>query len=447
MATPATPPAQPPEPVPAPARSRHPQKQRRRRLELSARNQLVALGIILMGTLLGWVVPHSESWLPKVGLTYDAGTAQAALAAIAGAMITLSGFVITALTLVLQTVQSMSPRLVGALRHMGRYLSLFALLVGTALYALVALSQISGDTVPRLTVTFAVGLVLGDAVAVLYMLASLRNAVTGGGLARAVGERLRQVVDASFPTRLDDAPTPITPSPATPLTWLEVPGPDRPGVLQSFDERHLVRLLARADARLELTVTVGEFVSSRTALGRLGVPSGAAAMPPRLPELVAACARYGPTRTVEQDPSYGFRLLADISIRALSPAVNDPTTAVQSLDQIEEGLLRIASRTLGPALLLDDDSIARVAYPAPEWPDLVALALDETLLYGAGNPQVVRRARALLDRVEAATPPERREALTARRALLDRLSSAALPDPFLHALASVPDPFGLGGPT
>ncbi|WP_018636155.1 DUF2254 family protein [Parafrankia elaeagni] len=145
------------------------------------RTRVVAGTIIAGGTVLGWAVPHWEPHLPRVGLDYQASTAQATLAAIAGAMITLSGFIVTAITVVAQTVQGMSPRLVGALRHVGRYTAAFALLVGTALYALTALSQINSERIPRTTVTLAVAFVLLDAVALPYLLGSLREAVTGGG--------------------------------------------------------------------------------------------------------------------------------------------------------------------------------------------------------------------------------------------------------------------------
>src|ERR1700754_4703794 len=85
------------------------------------RTRAVAVTIVAAGTVLGWAVPHWEPHLPRIGLDYRASTAQATLAAIAGAMITLSGFIVTAITVVVQTVQGTSPRLVGALRHMGRY--------------------------------------------------------------------------------------------------------------------------------------------------------------------------------------------------------------------------------------------------------------------------------------------------------------------------------------
>lgn len=149
---------------------------------------------------------------------------------------------------------------------------------------------------------------------------------------------------------------------------------------------------------------------------------------------------------MEQDCGYGFRLLADIAVRALSPAVNDPTTAVQALDQIEDGLLRLANRPLGPAWLLDPAGRPRVFAPGPRWPDLVSVALDEALLYGAANPQTARRLHALFDRLLAAVPEERGTPLLERREALRRLAAGAVPDPFFIRLADHPDPSGLGGP-
>ncbi|WP_411088717.1 DUF2254 family protein [Streptomyces sp. 061-3] len=289
-------------------------------------------------------------------------------------------------------MQSMSPRLVAALGHFSRYLVLFGLLIGTALYTLVALSQIRGEDVPRLSVTFAVALVLVDAVTVLSLLASLRHAVTGGGLARAVGERLRAVVDQTY--RADTEPPVPGPYVDPPDGQLPVLHRGRPSVIVALDEPRLTRLASRNDVRVRFVHAVGDFVGSGTTVAYVEPPEGRDADRAgyeRLARHMAACVRFGPSRTVEQDAAYGFRLLADIAIRALSPAVNDPTTAVQALDQIEDALLRLSDRPLGPAWLVDRRGRPRVHSSAPHWPDLISLALDETLLYGAANPQVVRR--------------------------------------------------------
>ncbi|MQY11135.1 hypothetical protein SRB5_12490 [Streptomyces sp. RB5] len=402
------------------------------------RSQASALLLVVAGAALGRLVPDWEGRSSGLGLAFDTSTAQAALAAIAGSMITLAGFVVTAITLVVQTVQTMSPRLVGALGHFSRYVLLFGLLIGTALYALVALSQIHGDQVPQITVTVAIALVLVDAAAVLVLLASLRHAVTGGGLARAVGDRLREVIDRTYP-----------PGGGTGSPVAEEAGPSvasvvrrgRPGVLCGVSEARLTELAARHGVRVRLTRAVGDFAGSGDTVARLdGDRIG-----PRLTARAAACFRYGAGRDVEQDAAYGFRLLADIAVRALSPAVNDPTTAVQVLDEIEDNLLRITGRPLGPAWLTDRSGRPRVFCPEPGWEEFVSVALDETILYGAGNPQTVRRLHALFDRLLAVAPADRRAAPAARAAALDRLSAAALTDPLMTRLAGRPDPQGLGG--
>ncbi|WTW98402.1 DUF2254 domain-containing protein [Streptomycetaceae bacterium NBC_01309] len=428
-------------------RTRPPRRQDRRTTRFEKGGRAGSLAIIVGGALLGWALPNLEPHLPSAGLGFSASTAQAALGAIAAAMITLAGFVLTAVTLVIQTIQAMSPRLVGALHYFGRFLTVFALLVGTALYALVALSQVDSDQTPRLAVTFAVAAVLFDTVVVLQMLAALRSVVTGGGLSRSVGARLHDVVEAVYPTPREDArPRRVGPDADADRPRIDVRYGGSPGTVRSLDEEELVRLAARSDAWIEMTVTVGDFVGTQARVARIVAPEGAT-IPREVVEQVSGTVACGPTRTFEQDPAYGMRLLADIAVRALSPAVNDPTTAVQALDQIEDALVKLSARALGSFGLVDDTEAVRVRCPAPSWADLVALALDETLLYGAGNPQVARRIRALLERTAAHAPPDRRPPLRERLALLDRLVVRSAPDPHFLVISEAADPQGLGGPT
>ncbi|WP_406457558.1 DUF2254 domain-containing protein [Streptomyces sp. NBC_00876] len=407
-----------------------------------ARSRLAALLLVAGGAVLGWGLPRWENHLPAEGLGFDASTAQATMAAIAGGMITLSGFVVTAITLVVQTVLGMSPRLVGALGHFSRYLIVFGLLVGTAVFSLVGLSTIRGDDVPRLSVTFAIALVVFDSVAVLYLLASIRDAVTGGGLSRSVGNELRTVIDRMYPPQehlsLRPAPDPATYAGLTPVVHT---GP--PSMVSALDEKGLVALAHRHDVRVHLVCAVGDFVRAGQTAAYV---ESAGPVPSRLPRLLASRIHRGPSRTVESDPVYGLRLLADIAIRALSPAVNDPTTAVQALDQVEDALLSLADRPVGPVWFLDERGAARVFCPAPLWEDFVTVALDETLVYGSSGLQTVRRLRALLDRLADTVPAERAAVVVARRQALERLAGAALPDPFLREVSSHPDSQGMGGP-
>ncbi|MGZ6693832.1 MAG: DUF2254 family protein, partial [Solirubrobacteraceae bacterium] len=110
-----------------------------------------------------------------------------------------------------------------------------------------------------------------------------------------------------------------------------------------------------------------------------------------------------------------LRLLADIGLRALSPAVNDPTTAVQALDAID-GLLRVlATRDLSVEHVAGSDGTIRIELVLPTWDDYLAVALDELIALPTLSPNVSRRILRLLDELAAITPPNRRSALEARR--------------------------------
>ena len=117
----------------------------------------------------------------------------------------------------------------------------------------------------------------------------------------------------------------------------------------------------------------------------------------------------------------------DVAIKALSPAVNDPTTAVQCLHRIEDVLRYAAAKHLSTGVVTDQQGTVRVLVPAPTWDDLVALALDEIRAFGAGQYQIVRRLRALLDDLTADLPAKRRPALTTQLELLDEAMERAIP--------------------
>jgi uncharacterized membrane protein len=151
----------------------------------------------------------------------------------------------------------------------------------------------------------------------------------------------------------------------------------------------------------------------------------------------------GDERTLEDDPAFAIRMLVDVAIKALSPAINDPTTAVQSLDRIEDLLRYAAAKHLSVGVVADNDGTARFVFRTPTWDDLVHLALDEIRAFGAGQYQVARRMRALLDDVMADVPERRRAALEQQRDLLEDAVAAAIPEG-QRAEALVADRQGIG---
>jgi uncharacterized membrane protein len=133
-------------------------------------------------------------------------------------------------------------------------------------------------------------------------------------------------------------------------------------------------------------------------------------------------------RTFAQDPSYAIRLLVDIAIKALSPAINDPTTAVQAIDQIEDLLRRLARKDLDTVFIRDFNGDLRIIVPVPSWEDYLALAFDEIRQFGANSIQVIRRLRAALGGIlDSATVSSRAEAT---RRYLKQLDLAVTQSPF-----------------
>jgi uncharacterized membrane protein len=220
---------------------------------------LVALAVGL-GLLLPWAEGH-YGW--QLGLSYDASTAQSTLAAIAGGMITLTGFILAALALVIQTVQSQSPRLLRALDRTERSPLLFGMLSATFTFALVVQSQVRSDAVPSTSVTLAIVLVLVSIALFLRMLVTVRAALTVGGLTRRIGDEVRRVVESYYPFP-DEATDDVRgPSASGEPQWRTVRHHGRPGVFRSLDQDALVRLAGAADAEVTFVTAIGDFVGHR----------------------------------------------------------------------------------------------------------------------------------------------------------------------------------------
>ena len=134
----------------------------------------------------------------------------------------------------------------------------------------------------------------------------------------------------------------------------------------------------------------------------------------------------GRERTFEQDPKYPIRLLVDIAIKALSPAINDPTTAVQTIDQLEDLLRRLGTAELDAGYAVDESGELRLVFPTPTWEDYLALALDEIRQFGSNSVQVLRRLRsALVGLVKSLSGEDRTQPVRRYLEHLDRVIEAS----------------------
>ena len=211
-------------------------------------------------------------------------------------------------------------------------------------------------------------------------------------------------------------------------------------IVLAVDLDTLVTEARRAGGIVEFIPQVGDFVATDEPLFELY--DGAVSIDNRRLEATVA---FGPERTMEQDPLFAFRIIADIALKALSPAINDPTTGVLALDQLNRLLRIVGRRRLRSETIVDRGGAPRVIFRTPNWEDFVYVSCTEIRAYGASNVQVARRLRAMLENLIATLPARRHAALDAERRRLDLAIASLYSIPEDRELAGIPDAQGLGG--
>jgi uncharacterized membrane protein len=328
--------------------------------------------------------------------------------AIASGMITLTGIVFSLIFVMIQfSATAYSPRLVLWIARdpvMSHALGTFT---ATFLYALSALAWIDRNGSGRVPLV-SLGLVAMLLLASVALFISLIQRVGMLQVQRMLvftGNQGREVIEKLYP--------PIETSIISDSFEIDrsrcvqtVLHRGDPLTLQALDVPALVQIAKQAGCVIEMMAAVGDNVLDSTPIIRIFGPRDSFST-----EGFGSAIEFGVERTFEQDPKYAIRLLVDIAIRALSSAINDPTTAVQALDQIEDLLLRLGRRRLEIGAFRDEQGQLRVLIPFPSWEDFLRLSFDEIRFCGASSVQVMRRMKALVSELISVLPEERRPAL------------------------------------
>ncbi len=241
-------------------------------------------------------------------------------------------------------------------------------------------------------------------------------------------------------------PSPTLPSDVHSRESLDLGPPDRTieetasGIVLAVNLKKLASAAERSNGVIEFVPQVGDFVADGQPLFNLY--GGARLIDDA--SLLALVA-FGSERTIDQDPTFAFRIVVDMAIRALSPAINDPTTAVLAVDQLHRMLRMVGSRHLRTDRILDDSGQLRVVFRTPNWEDFIHLAFSEIRSCGSNNLQVVRRLRAMIENLIQTLPAHRHAALLQELSLLDREIERNFAYPEEIALARIGDVQGLGG--
>jgi uncharacterized membrane protein len=360
---------------------------------------------VIAAILLGWLLPRIDSqFIPGHWQTVSINSETAILSSIASGMMALTGIVFSMVLVSVQVAgSSYSPRLVQWLVHDPIMRHALGVFTGTFIFALMALAAVDvghSGRVPYLTTLVALVWLLGSILLLIALIERVSQLYISNVLYK-VGDSGRQVIGAMY-------------APADRMVALKEPedraegvdpaqeivyrGPPR--VVAALDVPHLVRAAARAGALIQVEYAVGDLVADGLPIAR--VCGGQKKLDPRA---VLAGIVLSHERIALQDPKYPIRLLVDIAIRALSPAVNDPTTAVQALNQIDDLLRRLGRCRLDVGRVADTTGVLRLRFPSPTWEDFLDLALLEIMYYGANSVQVMRRLGALLEDLEQTVNP------------------------------------------
>jgi uncharacterized membrane protein len=211
------------------------------------------------------------------------------------------------------------------------------------------------------------------------------------------------------------------------------------GIVLALNVQKLMAQAQRSDGVIEFVPRVGDFVAVDDPLFNL---SGDVTSIDE-DDLLASVA-FGSERTMEQDPTFAFRIAVDIALKALSPAINDPTTAVLAIDQLHRMLRAVGRRDLRTDGIFDKSGKLRVILRTPNWEDFVHLAFREIRACGSNNLQIARRLRAMLENLLQTLPDYRHPALLQELDLLDREIAKNFIYPEDLALARIGDAQGLG---
>lgn len=393
----------------------------------------------------GLTLPRIETHIwPRFVVAMSVSAAMAIYSSIASGMIALTGIVFSLIFVMVQfSATAYSPRLVLWVERdpvMSHALGTFT---ATFLYAIAALAWVdrSGSgKVPFLSAWMVVALLLAS-VGMLISLMQRIGLLQVGRMLIFTGDQGRKVIATTYPSEESVVATGRPDEFRGLLRTQVLVHRGRPRAIQAVDVAALVKLAEAYEGVIELVAAVGDTVlESVPLLHVFGTRE-------TIDEWKLRNAlELGDQRTFEQDPKYAIRLLVDIAIRALSPAVNDPTTAVQALDQIGDLLLRLGGRRLEIGDFRDSQGRIRVVIPFPAWEDFVRLALDEILFYGANSVQVMRRMNALVNDLISVVPEERRAALNYWQTRLNISIARSFADEEEKLDASMADRQGLGMP-
>ncbi|MBM3660140.1 MAG: DUF2254 domain-containing protein [Actinobacteria bacterium] len=379
-------------------------------------------------------------------LIRDPDTALQLASVVASGMLVFLGIVFSTTLVAIQLAGSQySPRAVRIFLRLRLTKVALGVFVATFVFAVAVLGEIrtksGSDFTPTASLTVLVLLMVATVVTFLVFASGTARLLRIQYLVERIADEARPVFRDAF-TRAQE----VQADRPAPATATRVCTNRSPGVLDAVDVADLADAAAAAEGWIDVVAPVGGYVATGAPLAVVHGGGGGGGGDDRDGDqdvAIRRCFLLSNERTMLEDPAFGLRQLVDVAIRGLSPAVNDPTTAVQVIDRITDLLGGIADRPDPPEWYVDAAGTARVRMRGDTFDDLLRLGYVEIIRYGAGAPQVVRRLHAAFGSLSALGDARHHASIAAMGALLDAAVADAMPAPFSD-LSGHPDPRGLG---
>lgn len=368
----------------------------------------VAFASLCLGAFLPDVDERLANWTPYVFESGPDGARQL-LGTIASAMISVTGLVFSITMVVLQLASSQfTPRLLGTFLQSRVVQLTLGVFTGSFVYSLTVLRQVRDGSsageefVPQVSVTLAFVYVLASVAFFVAFIHHITQSVRLSHVVARIGDTTRVAADTLY----EGEPPNASWSPASGTERRALEFDARRGQVTTIDSTALCHWAAEHDCVVELDVGLGDYLTEGDSIGRLwGGPADVDL------DVVSRFIEIERERSLQTDFGYGIRQLTDIADRALSPGINDPTTAIQVIDELYSILRILAAEPNLSPYLVDADGAVRATYRPPNLAELLETSLAEIAGYASDAPRVLARIREVLTRLGEIAHPQHREAI------------------------------------
>jgi len=374
---------------------------------------------------------------------YTPDGARALASIVSAAMLSFVVFFFSVLLLTVQIASSnLSPRIISRPFRSRAVKASLGLFVFNLIYSMAVVARGTEGNLGQLATAMVIVLTVVSICVFLFVVEHVSKQLRPATVMADVAADGLHVIKAVYPHMVAE---PDSARPANDLWPLDPPDrvichAGKPGVIEAVDIAGLTEIAIQHACTIEFVPQVGDFLTKYDEVFRF-YGGGLGPCDEELFEHIA----LEHERTLEQDPAFAFRIIVDIASKALSPAINDPTTAVLALDQIHILLREVGRRRLDTGMVFDPSGHLRLVFRTPDWEDFVALAVTEIRQFGASSTQVARRMRAMLEDLIPLLPAARSIVLEQELGLLKSTIGHEFRLPQDRLLADLPDSQGLGG--